>query len=215
MRSGIGRRTLLLLLGGAAAAWTHAARAADDVQKLADQAVARLGLQTDLPRVPEPLKFRLQLPSEALWLVIIIAICVLLYAFRDMIPILRFGRNAAWTDGEANSAEDGLRTPETTLGAADELAAHGRFVDAMHTLLLHGLTNIRERLNEQFADSQTSREILYSTKLPPEGRASLQDIVTRVEWTYFGERPATRSDYDACRASFAALAQSLRGGAAA
>jgi len=44
---------------------------------------------------------------------------------------------------------------------------------------------MRERLNEKFADSFTSREILRSTKLPQDGRNSLHDIVTRVEWTYF------------------------------
>jgi hypothetical protein len=215
LRFGMRRRNLISLLGGAALIWPHVTRAADDAQKLADRAIQRLDLQTDFPRVPEPLQFRLQLPDEVLWLVIIIAIGVLLYAFRDMIPGLGFGRNAAWAEDEANPDDASLRTPEATLGAADELAAHGRFVDAMHTLLLQGLANIRERLNEQFADSQTSREILYSTKLPREGRASLHDIVTRVEWTYFGERPATRTDYDACRASFTALAESLRRGTAA
>ena len=45
-------------------------------------------------------------------------------------------------------------------------------------------------LDEQFADSLTSREILRSTRLSDAGRASLRDIVNRVEWTYFGEHPA-------------------------
>jgi hypothetical protein len=40
-------------------------------------------------------------------------------------------------------------------------------------------------------------------------------VVNRVEWTYFGEHPAAREDYLACRSSFSALAQALAGSAAA
>lgn len=198
---------LIALICGAAAIWPQIARAADDVQKLAEQTIRRLGLQTDFPHQPEP--YRLQLPAEVLWAVIIIAIGIMLYAFRDMIPGFGLGHGSAWNEGQAEFGESKLRTPEATLVEADELAAHGNFVDAMHALLLQGLANMRERLNEQFADSFTSREILRSTKLPQDGRNSLHDIVTRVEWTYFGERPATKTDYEACRASFAKLTQSL------
>ncbi len=103
------------------------------------------------------------------------------------------------------------RTPAAVLGAADELAAEGRFVEAMHVLLLQGLADIRQGLDEQFADSLTSREILRSTRLSDAGRAALRDIVNRVEWTYFGRHPAASADYAACRASFNALAQALHG----
>jgi hypothetical protein len=39
-------------------------------------------------------------------------------------------------------------------------------------------------------------------------------VVGRVEWTYFGERPAEREDYEACRTSFFAIEQALQGSAA-
>ena len=106
-----------------------------------------------------------------------------------------------------------LVSPEATSGG--DLASHVNFFYAMLSLLLQALSNMRDRLNEQFADSFTSREILYSTKLPQNGRNSLRDIVTRVEWTYFGERPATKTDYEACRASFNALTLALHKGGAA
>jgi hypothetical protein len=99
--------------------------------------------------------------------------------------------------------------------AADELAARGRFVEAMHLLLLHGLAHIRQRLDQQFSDSLTSREILYSTNLPEAARASLRDVVGRVELTYFGQRPAGLADYTACRESFNALGRALYGSAPA
>ena len=82
-------------------------------------------------------------------------------------------------------------------------------------LLLHGLAHIRARLDQQFSDSLTSREILYSSNLPEAARTSLRDVVNRVELTYFGQRPAGLADYTACRQSFNALERSLYGGAAA
>jgi hypothetical protein len=183
-----------------------------EVQTIAEQVIRRLDLQTELPRGPEPPKpFTIKLPEWFLWVVIAIGIGVLLYAFRDMIPILRMRHGGAWGGDEDTPADARPRTPAAVLGAADELAAQGRFVEAMHVLLLQALADIRQRLDEQFADSLTSREILRSTKLSDAGRAPLRDIVDRVELTYFGQRPAELPDYQACRASFNALTQSLHG----
>jgi hypothetical protein len=189
------------------------AQTPDDIQKAAEQAIRKLDLQTELPRGVELPRFTIKLPSEVLWVIIAIAVGILLYTFRDMIPILRARQGGAWSDDTATSEEIKARAPAAVLGAADELAAAGRFVEAMHVLLLQSLADIRARLDEQFADSLTSREILRSTKLSDTGRSSLRDIVNRVEWTYFGEHPADQSDYNACRASFNALAQALHGNA--
>ena len=190
-----------------------AAQTPQEVQKTADDVIRRLDLQTVLPREGEKPRFSIKLPEEVLWVVIAIALGVLLYAFRDMIPILRWGQGGAWTSDEAVDGDVEARTPAAVLGAADDLAAKGQFVEAMHTLLLQALADIRQRLDEQFADSLTSREILRSTKLTDAGRAALRDIVGRVEWTYFGEYPAALADYEACRASFNALVQALHGDA--
>ncbi len=144
---------------------------------------------------------------------IAVALGVLLYAFRDMIPMLgRWGRSGAWSSDDAVPGGVEARAPAVVLGAADDLAAEGRFVEAMHVLLLQSLADIRAGLDEQFADSLTSREILRSTRLSEAGRAPLRDIINRVEWTYFGEHPAALPDYVACRASFNALVQALHGG---
>jgi hypothetical protein len=192
-----------------------AAQTPQEVQKIAEQAIHRLHLQTALPREPEKTRFTIKLPAEVLWLVIAVAIGVLLYSLRDMLPIWRLRRGGAWT------AEDGLtggakgRPPAAALTTADELATQGRFVEAIHVLLLQGLADIRRGLDQQFADSLTSREILRSAKLSDAGRTSLRDIINRVEWTYFGEHPASLPDYVACRASFNALAQALHGSAPA
>jgi len=185
------------------------------VRNIAEDAIRRLDLQTEFLRQPEPLVRPISLPPEVLWLVVIVGVAVLLYAFRDMIPALRFGRDGAWTPDEADSDELQTQPPAIALGAADALALQGRFAEAMHVLLLHALAVIRRRLDEPFADSMTSREILRSRQLPDGLRAPLREVVGRVEWSYFGEHPAADDDYAACRASFAALAQALHGGAAA
>jgi hypothetical protein len=185
------------------------------VQEAADKAIRRLDLQTEFPRAAEPLNLHFNLPHETIWVVVAIGVGILLYAFRDLIPMLRTGTANAWAEDEIALGEATPGDQAVVIEAADELAAHGRFVEAMHMLLLHGLAHIRRRLDQQLSDSLTSREILYSTKLPEAARTSLRDVVNRVELTYFGQRPAGPADYSACRESFNALARSLYGGAPA
>jgi hypothetical protein len=206
------------LLAAAFAAWPMAplsAQTPEREQALAQQAIQRLDLQTDLLRQPEPFQFQINLPPETLWVIVILGACMLLYAFRDMIPMFRISRGADWTGDETGTGETGQPAAGMALGAADDLAAQGRFVEAMHVLLLQALAEIRVRLNEQFADSLTSREILRNKQLSDELRHPLRDVVNRVEWTYFGEHPAEQNDYLACRSSFTALARCLYGSAAA
>jgi hypothetical protein len=192
-----------------------AAQAPQDPRAAAEQAIRRLDLQTELPRDPESAHLRIRLPAELAWLMAAVGVGLLIYMFSDMLPVWGFA--ARGTSGLEEDAAAGTvaKPPEAVLAAADDLARQGRFVDAMHVLLLQGLADIRRHLGEQFADSLTSREILRSTKLADAGRVPLRDIITRVEWTYFGKHPAEREDYAACRASFDALARSLHGKGAA
>jgi hypothetical protein len=200
---------LLGTLAPIIAAGSLAAQTAEQVQQAAAEAVRRLDLQTEFPRGPEPFNWHIDLPPETIWIVVAIALGILLYALRDLIPIWRSGAGGTWAEQEGAPGETGPGDEAVIIEAADELAASGRFVEAMHMLLLHGLAYIRQRLDRQFSDSLTSREILHGTDLPEVAQASLRDVVTRVELTYFGQRPAALADYTACRASFNALARSL------
>jgi hypothetical protein len=191
------------------------AQTPQQVQAAADDAIRRLDLQTEFPRGPEPFNWRFDLPPATLWIVIAIAIGILLYAFRDLIPAWRSRAGSRWAEPEGTAGETAPGDQAVIIEAADELAARGRFVEAMHMLLLHGLAHLRQRLDRQFSDSLTSREILHSTDLPEAARASLRDVVSRVELTYFGKQPAGLADYTACRESFNALARSLYGSAPA
>jgi hypothetical protein len=197
------------------AAGPLAAQTPQQAQAAADEAIHRLDLQTEFPRGPEPFNWHFELPPEAIWIVIAIAIGVLLHAFRDLIPAWRSRAGSRWAEPEGTASETAPGNQAVIIEAADELAASGRFVEAMHMLLLHGLAHLRQRLDRQFSDSLTSREILHSTDLPEAARASLRDVVNRVELTYFGKQPAGLADYTACRESFNALARSLYGSAPA
>jgi hypothetical protein len=183
-----------------------------DPQSAAQETIRRLDLQTEVTREPEP--FHIKLPPEMLWLVIALALGVVLYSFRDMVPFLRQRGSESWVEQEEIAADIARRDPTVVLAAADELAREGRYAEAMHVLLLRCLADIRARLDEPFADSLTSREILRSTRLPDKARDPLRDVVGRVEWTYFGEYPAGQDDYAACRTSFNTLEQALHGSAA-
>jgi hypothetical protein len=196
------------------AAGPLAAQTAEQAQKAAQDAIRKLDLQTELPQAPPPpaSPWHINLPQELVWVVVAIAAGLLLYAFRDVIPTWRQSTSAAWDEGEGGAGDAATAAPAVVLEAADELAARGRFRDAMHMLLLHGLVHIRERLDLQLSDSLTSREILRNRHLPEGARVSLREVVAQVELTYFGLHPAGASDYAACRQSFNALEAALAAG---
>ena len=188
------------------------AQSHDAVEKATKDTLRQLDLQLELPRGVEPIRANFQLPQEVVWVALVCAAALILYSFRDLIPLWGGQTANAWDTQAAESGEALLEQPTQALRAADELGRDGRFVEAMHMLLIQSLADIRQYLGEQFADSLTSREILRGVRLPIEGRASLHDIVSGVELTYFGGRPATADDYTACRHSFESLRLALRGG---
>jgi hypothetical protein len=188
------------------------AQSDDAVEKATKDTLRQIDLQLELPRGVEPFRANLQLPQEVVWVALVCAAALILYSFRDLIPFWRQQAANGWDTQTAESGEALFEQSPQALRAADELGREGRFVEAMHMLLIQSLADIRQYLGEQFADSLTSREILRGVRLPVEGRASLHDIVLGVELTYFGGRPATAADYTACRHSFESLRQALRGG---
>ncbi len=190
---------------------------ANEVKAATDAATHRLDLQLELPAAePDDNWFsHLRIPPEFLLLALLVGLGVVAYQFKDMIPIWRLGQSRNWVGVAASETHPGEPEAGTAVVAADELARQGRFVDAMHLLLLQSLTAIRERLGEPFADSLTSREILRGTRLSEAGKTSLRDIVMRVERSYFGTHPAERVDYEACRTRFDELARALPGESAA
>jgi hypothetical protein len=186
-----------------------------DVTTAAGEAIRHLDLQTELPRDPTPQpKLHMSLPPELILLPLILVIACVVYAFRDQLGRVRLlGRGPEWQADRHERSED-LPAAQGLAATvkADDLAGQGRFVEAMHLLLLLTLTDLRQRLGVEFADSLTSREILRHAQLSDPNRLLLQDIVARVEWCHIGGYPAALADYVACRQSFDALLASVHAG---
>ena len=194
-----------------------AAQTPADIARAAQGLPAALDLQTDLPllRPDEAGGWWFTLSDEfvrvLLWIAVIAGAGVLAYYVYEILPASMTGRQQ-WEDAADGAAGAARRADAAARAAADELAAQGRFVEAMHVLLLQGLDDMRMRLDLRFADSLTSREIVSRADAPAGAKAALRDIIQWVELAYFGDHPVDRDDYDACRRSFVALDSSLSAG---
>jgi hypothetical protein len=194
------------LCSGACAAF---AQTTAEIEKAVQDAVAKLGLQTEIPGDPQPPGWLdINLPAIRfsdwiLWGALAIAVGIALYIARDSLPRLMFGKSKRWRDLEDAGTDAAVgASPAEAASNADELASRGLYREAMHLLLLRAIAELRHRLGMDFARSLTSREILRRANLPEEGKAPLRDIITRVELSYFGAYPAAANDYAACRTSF-------------
>jgi len=186
-------------------------------EQAAKDSIRSLDLQTDLT-LDTSKPFRLSpihIPQEVLWVALALAAALLLYAMRDQLMNLFRPAGTGWEPPPPAAGEVKVGSETDALSAADRLSRDGNFVEAMHVLLLHSLSEIRRQLGERFADSLTSREILRVARLTAVARTALRDIVGAVELTHFGAYPAQAGDYTTCRQNFAILQQALRGGAPA
>jgi hypothetical protein len=185
------------------------------VEKASKDSIRSLGLQTEFPRRNDLVPIRFNLPPELLWVALACAAALILYSLRDELAKLFQRVEKGWEPPPAGAGEVMMSRDTDALAAADRLSREGNFVEAMHVLLLHSLSEIRRQLGEKFADSLTSREILRVARLTAAARAALRDIVAAVERTYFGAYPAAAADYAACRQNFETLQQALHGSAPA
>lgn len=131
---------------------------------------------------------------------------VVVFVLATVLDALRGRRGSApvhersGDSGEAAGAR--AATPRGSVASADELAAAGRYTEAIHQLLSDALAMLRRRIGGELSDALTSREILRMTKLRAAEQDALGAIVARVEQTWFAQRTAAAEDYDAVRASF-------------
>jgi hypothetical protein len=204
----------ILLLPG-----TVAAQSLSEIEKARAAVIADGDLQLQLPSGTEPpdgWNFSLldiHIPPALLWGILAAGVlAIVFYLLKDTLPSLLRAGEGNWQASALERGKSESRSAVEAMQAADELARQGRYVEAMHMLLLKSLADMRQYLSLHIAESLTSREILRKVVLSDAGRAALRDIVARVEWTYFGEHEAGASDYEACRGRFDELTRALQDG---
>jgi hypothetical protein len=204
-------------MSGVMSATSAVAQTATEIQRAANDLAKQLDLQTELPAPSrEPWRWSGSLGDIRiyLWIAVICGAAALAYYIRGILPAGGLARRSDWDDPSESSAFGQTQDGAEAQATADDLARQGRFVEAIHVLLLQGLDEMRRRLDQRFADSLTSREIMRRAKVSSNARAALRDIVDWVERAYFGAHPAVAEDYAACRKSFVAFAEALKEGAA-
>jgi hypothetical protein len=113
--------------------------------------------------------------------------------------------------GEKERGADAVSRMECAQIEADELARAGSFAEAIHTLLLQSVGEMRKKMPNPIAASLTSRELLRKLDLSPEEREVFGTLVRSVEISHFGGYEPGEDEYLACRRSFDALTDLLRG----
>jgi hypothetical protein len=92
------------------------------------------------------------------------------------------------------------------LADADELAAQGLFAEAVHSLLLRSIDDMRTRRPRAVQPSLTTRDINALSALPDPARPAFAAMAQVVERSLFGGAAVDRGDFDHCRQAYEAFA---------
>jgi hypothetical protein len=204
------------LLACAVVGWLAAVALAQSTREAIGNAIERVydarDYQIEMPKEEPVQVFQpLEVPDIVKEIIRIVAITLLviggmllLFFLFNALPTLRdrFKRRAAGRDeiGATPIASDADRERlEIALSEADRLARVGAHGEALHLLLLYCLNEMRRRFGLGLPPSLTSREILGLSVLPEIRRNGLSVIVSAVEISHFGGRPADETTYQLCR----------------
>lgn len=92
------------------------------------------------------------------------------------------------------------------LREADELAAQGRYAEAVHLLLIRSVDDIARRRPRLVRPALTSRELATADAVPPAARGLFGGIAALVERSLFGGRPVDADEWQSARAAYADFA---------
>jgi hypothetical protein len=196
-------------LAGALAALLAAAPSADAIRERTARILADRSYQTALPSEPVPPRIDLPLgPLEVL-------LRVLLWLGLGVLVVLavtwvarRLGRFVPDAPAPAAAAAPRADVGRRQLGAAEALAAEGRFGEAIHVLLLDTLDALSRAA--RLSPSLTSREIAARVPLPARAREALSGLVAAVEISWFGGTEPGEPDYRLCVDRFRAFLETYR-----
>ncbi len=146
------------------------------------------------------------------WTVIMwiaIALVVIALAFALFPPLRAWLANRMAANG-ATVATPGW-TPEASVARAllveaDQLAATGRYDEAVRLLLHRSVEDIERWRGDPLRPSWTSRDIARIEALPDAARAVFGRIVADVERSLFAGHPLGQADWERARADYAGFA---------
>lgn len=211
-----GLALMLLILIGALAGPGIAQQAVDDtrVQESRDLVLEAGPYQTERPEPPEPEQRRdpMTLPDWLIQTILVIIGAIVLAMILMFLFNLWQGRAGFRINRDQNrQTVERIDTPVSarqkavdarTLAEADQLAAAGRFTEAIHLLLLVAMDRLKRELGTRVAPALTSREVLEEAPIPEAAVGPLTRMVSLSEIKHFGGRDAAAADYDRCRQDF-------------
>lgn len=118
---------------------------------------------------------------------------------------------AAPGDAAFDLGQIALERLPASLARARQLAAEGRFEEAVHVLLEGALGYLHALANFSLEPAFTSREVLTRAPLTSETRRAFKDLVMTVEVSLFGGLAVDQGDFSRCESSFVTLHQRLGG----
>lgn len=166
------------------------------------------------PGEPEARGF---LGTAAVWLIWVIAgIVVIVFVAWGARELLGYTDDASLSGDDRGEARDERhRVVARPLARAEELAADGRFGEAIRALLLRTLAELVRATPGRLQPSLTSREILAAVAVADEARNSLAELVHAVEISHFGGKEPGAAEYSRCLDLFQGFASSYVGAARA
>jgi hypothetical protein len=112
---------------------------------------------------------------------------------------------------ETEEKAAGLERALRALGSeADALAGAGRFREAIHTLLLDSIAELKKLSELPFPGSLTSRELSVGLPLTQEQKRAFTELVESAEPAWFGPDEGTPEGWRLARASFGRLLRATR-----
>lgn len=138
------------------------------------------------------------------WVLLTAIILALLYYAASLSGGWRWRRDDKPAGGDAmqpvtfdrGAVKDWLRE-------AEQLAAQGRYAEAVHFLLFSSFDDIRRRLNTVLRPAWTSREILRDVPMRNSAQMALSMLVDTVETSEFDGQEIGSADFYRCRDSYA------------
>ena len=135
-----------------------------------------------------------------------VAALILWLIVRDLPIARRLRRKAARGAAQPADWRPDAAAAQALLSQADQLAAAGRYDEAIHLLLFRSIQDIGASRPAAVRAALTSRDIVEAAPLSEAGRTAFRRIAEAVERSFFGGRSADRDAFDACRAHYQAFA---------